>query len=62
MDPPKNYHSKATSENKISITWSTRVASRFDNMTRAELIQHNAGGWGARYAERALQRLAATVV
>jgi len=48
--------SKATAENEISITWNTKMASRFDNMSRVELIKHNAHGWGARYAEAALER------
>jgi len=48
---------KATSENEISITWNTNMASSYDNMTKADLIRHNAAGWGARYAEAALQRL-----
>lgn len=49
--------SKATSENEISITWNTGLESRFDNFTDAELIAHNAGGWGASYAEVALKQL-----
>lgn len=48
---------KATDENEISITWNTKMASRFDNYTQAELIEHNAGGWGAKYAEAALKKL-----
>lgn len=53
--------SKAVAENEISITWNTRMASRFDNFTEAELIQHNAKGWGAKYAEAALKRLETVV-
>jgi len=53
---------KATSENEISITWNPNMVSKFDNMTRADLILRNAGGWGAKYAEAALQQLENTVV
>lgn len=48
---------KATSENEISITWNTGMASKFDNWTAVDLINHNSGGWGARYAAAALQKL-----
>lgn len=52
---------KATSENEISITWNTNMASKYDNWTAVELINHNSAGWGARYAEAALQNLVAHV-
>jgi len=48
---------KATSENEISITWNTKSESRFDNFTQRELIQHNSGGWGGKYAAEALKML-----
>lgn len=49
--------SAATSENEISITWNSRMESRFDNFTARELIEHNAKGWGAKYAAAALEQL-----
>jgi len=47
----------ATSENEISITWNPSMVSKYDNYTAIELIQHNAGGWGAPYAKAALESL-----
>lgn len=52
---------KATTENEISITWNPSMASKFDDYSEEELIQHNARGWGAKYAEAALARIANVV-
>jgi hypothetical protein len=52
---------KATADNEISITWNTNMKSRFDNWTQADLIQHNAQGWGKEFARVALERLQVVV-
>jgi len=52
---------KATTENEISITWNPSMTSQFDEYSEEELIHHNAGGWGAKYAAVALERLQSVV-
>jgi len=42
--------------NEISITWDVNARSAYDNMTRTELINLNAHGWGARFAAEALKQ------
>lgn len=42
-----------TDSNEISITWNVNAASKYDNFTNAELLQLNAHGWAAKFAESA---------
>merc|ERR1712019_91364 len=49
--------SKATSENSISIEWDTSLESKYDNYSVRELLNLNAGGWGARFAAAKLAEI-----
>jgi len=46
-----------TEHNEISILWDTSATSAVDNLTLAETIALNAGGWGASFAKDALTEL-----
>merc|ERR1712000_658740 len=43
--------------NEISLLWDTSATSVVENLTLAEMIELNAGGWGASFARDALTEL-----